>query len=109
MNFVIIPVVVGKEMTRLAIDSALAQDVGNVCVYVIGNGSRDGTVPYVRSRYWGQRNVIITSCSMMQSLNRVWNGALEFVFHHHADHVLVINNDVVLRPDTYRLLLADGG
>jgi hypothetical protein len=44
------------------------------------------------------------------SLNRVWNEALRLTFHSlKLDYALVINNDLTLRPDTYRLLVADGG
>jgi len=33
---------------------------------------------------------------------------LRWAFSKGAEHVLVVNNDVLLRPDTYRLLVADG-
>ena len=34
---------------------------------------------------------------------------MKFWFSRDAEHCLVVNNDVLLRPDTYRLLLTHGG
>lgn len=105
MNLVIVPVVVGATMTRRAIESALTQDI-NTHVFAIDNGSRD-CGPMLRS--FGKRISLVTFPEP-RSLNWVWNMALDTAFDSlRLDHALVINNDVVLRSDTYRLLLADGG
>lgn len=105
INLVIIPVVNNPILTKRCLDSVLAQDIP--CQpFVILNGSQD-CAAVVRS--YGRR---ITSIAHFEavSLNSVWNTALTMVFDSlKLEHVLVINNDVILRPDTYSLLLADGG
>lgn len=77
----------------------------------IDNASADGTGPWLRSLIgYGQRNIMVQSHLRPHSLNRVWNESLRLAFHSlKLDYALVINNDLVLRPDTYRLLVADGG
>ncbi len=106
MHLIVIPVLCGPQMTQRCIDSALVQDVDNVKVLVIDNGSRD-CGPMLRS-YGGR--ITLVSYSMPRSLNVVWNMALDLAFRSlRLEHALVINNDVVLRPDTYRLLRDDGG
>ena len=42
-------------------------------------------------------------------VSRAWNYGLRYFFEMGEDHVLVVNNDVELRPDTYQELLSDGG
>lgn len=92
-------------LTRKCIDSVLAQDIP--CQpFVILNGSQD-CAAVVRS--YGRR---ITSIAHFEpvSLNRVWNEALDMAFRSlKLEHVMVLNNDAILRPDMYSLLLADGG
>lgn len=107
MNLVVMPVVAGPVMTRAAIDSVLAQDIpGGVTLMVIDNGSRD-CGPVLRS--YGRR-ITLVSYSSQHSLNKVWNDAIDLAFDSlHLDCVLVVNNDVVLAPHTFRLLAADGG
>jgi len=106
MHLIVIPVLTGPHMTARCIDSALAQDVDDVKVLVIDNGSRD-CGPMLRS-YGGR--ITLVSYSMPRSLNVVWNMTLDLAFRSlRLDHALVINNDTVLRPDTYRLLRDDGG
>lgn len=108
MNIVVIPVVVGRHMTERAVRSALVQDIGDVRVVVIGNGCVDGTVEHIRAKFWGDARVIIIAHSM-RSLNWVWNRAIEHAMNNGEQYVLIINNDVELRTDTYRLLVDDGG
>lgn len=105
MNLVVIPVVTGPEMTEAAIESVLAQDC-NAHPFVVDNGSVDcGRL--IRS-YRGRISSITHIVS--HSLTSVWNEALDMAFNSlKLDHAMVINNDVVLRPDAYSLMLADGG
>lgn len=44
-----------------------------------------------------------------RSLAHAWNTALTYIFSTGAQHALVVNNDVWLRPDTYAGLLTAGG
>lgn len=107
-NVIVMPVRAGIAMTRRAVESALRQHVdGGVVLNAIDNGSTDGCAAYLRAL---NGSVILQTYARPQNLHRVWNQALRLAFEKlHVEHVLVINNDVVLRPDTYRSLLADGG
>lgn len=106
MNAIIVPVVVGPLMTQRAIESAAAQDIRDgVTVLALDNGSRDGTSFTLRTL-----PCVVRTYPVQQSLNKVWNDALSWAFdQEQLDRVLVINNDVKLRPDTYRLLARDSG
>lgn len=108
-QLIVVPVVVGQAITKRCIDSALAQDIGDVRVLVIGNGCADGTIQMLYARYWNEPCVQIIAHATMRSLNYVWNDAIGSAFISGHEHVLVINNDIVMRPDTFRLLVQDGG
>jgi len=95
------------HLTKLAVKSALAQDM-ECDVWVVDNASSDGT------RHWlnAKHGIWHTSFMDQQSLAYCWNHALINVFRPRAlgrGHALVCNNDIELRPDAYRLLLAHGG
>lgn len=93
-------------LTRNAVASFLTQDIGNVQVLLIDNASTDGTGPWVRTL---DDRVLTVHFAAPKSVAACWNYGLRWAFSHGIKHVLVANNDVVLRPDTYRILVADGG
>jgi GT2 family glycosyltransferase len=104
VNWIVCPVRNGLAFTRDAVRTFLAQDIGNIQVLLIDNNSNDGTGQWARSvkhlRYWwGPAD---------SSVSQGWNRGLRFVFGMEPC-ALVVNNDVLLRPDTYRLLVEDGG
>lgn len=73
---------------------------------VLNNESTDGTAEYLNAF----KDVWQIYSSPPRSVAASWNMALELVFNAAAsDYALVVNNDVELRPDTYRLLVEDGG
>lgn len=90
------------HLTKKAIASALAQDM-DCSVVLVDNASTDGTIqwaatkPIAKVSFWSQK-----------SLAFCWNFALDVVFKRES-HALVLNNDVEIRPDAYRMLLAHGG
>lgn len=103
-NYIICVACNGLVMTQKAVESFLSQDIeGGVEVLLVCNGAVD---PLYRHP-WPKGVTTIAFCPRY-SLSGVWNMALKVVFRH-SDKVLVVNNDVVLRADTYRLLDADGG
>lgn len=91
-------------LTKRAVESVLAQDIP-VELYVIDNDSSDGTPEYLASV---EDLAGAYRCSPQVGVSSGWNMGLHRLFLDN-EHVLVVNNDVVLRPDTYRELLADGG
>lgn len=106
MNYVIMPIYCGTTMTRSAIESVLHQDAPTH-LFAVLNGATDGAQSYVQSL--DPHRVTYVSYQPQKGVSYAWNRALEWVFGRGAESVLVVNNDIVLRPDTYRLLLADGG
>lgn len=90
------------QLTKQAIKSALAQDMP--CdVLLIDNASSDGTIAWAATR-----SVARVALREQQSLSACWNIGL-YTAWRMTKHALVINNDIQLRPDAYRLLLAHGG
>jgi FkbM family methyltransferase len=102
-NYAVMPVRAHPLMTQRAVESVLGQDIP-VIPYLIDNGSDCGS--YLRS----VDGAVVVSHQRPKGLHRVWNDALRYAFDVcRQPYVLVVNNDVVLRQDTYRLLAADGG
>lgn len=80
----------------------MEQDIPTI-LHVVDNDSVDGTTEFLES--------CIDHLHTFRpplGVSSGWNFALVNAFRQ-ADHVLVVNNDAVLRPDTYRSLLEDGG
>lgn len=104
------------SLTKAAIQSFKAQDIeGGVQVLVVDNGSQqDNTVQWLATQ-----PDLITIHNPTNSVAGAWNKALKWLFEPKwmdgqplppiADYALVMNNDVLLRPDTMRWLVADGG
>lgn len=90
------------QLSKNAVQSILEQDIP-VQLHAIDNDSQDGTTEWLNSFCHNT-----TTFRPAQGVTSSWNYALTTIFRH-CDHALVVNNDVVLRPDTYRSLLEDGG
>ena len=104
MNFIITPVRNNLHLTRKAVKTFRAQDIP-VEILIIDNASTDGTAQWLSA----QRDLGVMHHDPPLSVAASWNRGLEFAFRQGADHALIVNNDTELRPDTYRLLLEDGG
>jgi GT2 family glycosyltransferase len=89
-------------LTKQAVQSVLEQDIP-VQLHVVDNNSQDGTTEWLESFCPNT-----TTFRPAQGVSSGWNYALTTIFRR-CNHALVVNNDVVLRPDTYRSLLEDGG
>lgn len=91
--------------TQKCIQSAMRQDIP-VNILAVDNGSTDGCGPWLRSL----PRINVLSHPKRRNLHKIWNDAMVLGFQRmKLDHILIINNDIVLRPDTYHLLAADGG
>jgi GT2 family glycosyltransferase len=106
-------------LTKRAVTSVLEQDIP-VSLVLIDNASTDGTRECFESSpllaYVRRETPAGVSASWNYALNKFFGAvrddipaSLRELEPKAIEHVLVVNNDVVLRPDTYRELLADGG
>src|SRR5512146_1912121 len=96
------------ELTKAALASAATQDAGPLEIFVVNNGSSDGT------REWLEDFKIFVADSHVvhlihhehnQSPVAVSNQMLRQIFRLGHEHVLCMANDVVLPPNLYREFL----
>lgn len=118
MNFIVCPLRNAMKYTMAALPTFLAQDIGEIVVLFINNGSTDGTTQWLHTL---PPNVLTMHFSPGRSMAASWNSTLSWIFDPQprpsrgswwppmTDYALVVNNDVLLRPDTYRRLVEDGG
>lgn len=90
-------------LTKKTVASVMAQDIPFDLV-VIDNQSTDGTIQWALTKAW-----TFVHLSHQKSLAHCWNLGLKTLWTSGHETVLVLNNDVEIRPDTLRLLLAHGG
>lgn len=102
-NPVVMVVRTGNAMTRRCVGSLITQDIdGGVELVMADNGADDGTSHFLRTLPG-----VLVSYRPAANLHKVWNRLIRHAFvSMRAEHVLVVNNDTWLRPDTYRLLVA---
>jgi GT2 family glycosyltransferase len=90
------------HLTRKAIDTFRRQDIGDVHLLVIDNGSTDGTVNWLGT----QPDIFTIMNHPQKSVAAAWNQALRWLFTPRwADG----NTPLGPRPDCMRHLVADGG
>ena len=108
MNWLIIIARNSLPLTQRALASALAQDIP-VRPWLINNHSSDGTAQWANVLD-PERVTVTHNVPQPPSLACTWNLALSYLFNKLGEqYALVCNNDIELRSDAYRLLLADGG
>ena len=107
INWIVMPIYECLALTRDAIATCLAQDIpGGVQVLAVIDRGTDGVAHWLRAQ--GPRVQVVEAPGC--GVSKAWNLGLNYIFNTlEAPHALVINSDVRLRPDTYRLLVGDGG
>lgn len=101
-NWIVVLTRNNLDLTLQACQSFALQDIGGVRILVVNNGSTDGTAAWV-THVRGVDDVI--HIYPQKGVANGWNRALRYLFGRlGVSQVLVCNNDVILRPDTYRLL-----
>ncbi len=96
----------GLALTKEAVHSVRRQDVATHLI-VIDNASTDGTREWLHTLDAETTTVIALRSNV--GVSKAWNFGLRWLLDQcRMAAVLVINNDVVLRPDTARTLWEDG-
>ncbi len=86
------------HLTKAAVRTALSQDTP--CnLLVVDNHSTDGTIDWLKTKI-----LYTIHLPYQKSLAYCWNIGLQTLYKTVSTEALVINNDVEIRPDTYRLL-----
>jgi len=104
-NWVIIPCHNNSALLIEGLKSIIAQTIP-VRILAINNGSADN-VPFVLNGLGDQH--VVTNAYPQLGVAGAWNMGLNLIFKDYkAEKALIVNQDVVLRPDTYEVLNNEG-
>jgi len=104
-NYIIMVHLNNWEMTEAAIKDALAQDIGDVKVLAIAQGYVDST--RLAAEAWARvdpRLLNLWFDPPLLSLSACWNLGLKLAWDSGATFAMVCNNDIRLKPETYKQL-----
>ena len=107
MNTIVIIARNGLHLTRRTLKAALAQDVP-VEIILVDNQSSDGTLHWALAVEAQIKDVRVITLAKQLSLAACWNLALRKVWERGGEHALVLNNDVLIQPPTYKILESTG-
>lgn len=106
MNRIMMVAYNNLELTKKAVASALAQDLGDIALWVTDNGSKDETYNWLIEQKPLSGNIILPStCSKNESPIKLANEFLRHSFAKGNQYILAIPNDVVIPPILYRKML----
>ena len=91
------------ELTIQAIDSVLAQDIGNLDFYIVNNGSDGVTSKYLSDRWQDKREFFLVTLADNSSPLKIANFWTREIFKDY-EKILGVPNDVILPPNLYRLM-----
>ncbi len=106
MNWIVCIARNNLHLTKAAVKSFLAQDIGNVAVLLINNASTDSTAAWMATLPSSIRQIHFSG---QKSVAESWNYGISWCFEQGAEYVLVANNDTELKSWTYNSLVRDGG
>ncbi len=92
----------GRDMTAECLRSLLAMDAKDLEILVIDNGSRDGSVEYLRSTF-PQGQVVANGRNL--GFAAACNIGMERGLEEGAEFVLLVNNDTLVAPGMLKELL----
>lgn len=105
MNWIVMPVMAGPEMTQAAINDCLAQSIPTRLL-IVNQGVDDDFRQLLEqiSEEYPDRVFVWHHNPPLLSLAATWNRALDFVWDQGGYEALVINNDVRLHTKTMEIL-----
>lgn len=100
-NWILMPCHNSSALLYKALPSILTQTIP-VRIFAINNGSKDNTAFVLKEL--GNDHVVV-NCYPQLGVAGAWNYGLSYLFEKMgADKVLVLNQDIQVRPDTYEQL-----
>lgn len=104
MNIAVVVARNNLHLTKRAVQSIRAQDVHCRC-FIVDNYSDDGSAHWLMTKGVDVAT-IVSFMPGQKSLAYCWNHAIQMCLASLAgvDRILICNNDIELRPDTFRLL-----
>ncbi len=96
----------GREHLADCFESLLASDYPNAQFVLLDNGSTDGGVEFVRSRFGHDARVAICELGENLGWSRGNNEGIRRALDAGADYVLLLNNDTWTAPDAISTLVA---
>jgi len=93
-----------REMTEQCIHSLLAMEGDSFSITAVDNGSRDGSVEYLRSRF---PQIRVIAISRNVGFAAGCNIGIRQGLTDGVDYVLLVNNDTIVDPSLLRELLAE--
>lgn len=91
----------GRELLERMLPTLVAQDVPDLRIVVLDDGSADGTPEWLRAE-WPQVEVVVNEANL--GIARSFNRAVELA--RGSDHLALLNNDLELAPDYLSKLVA---
>ena len=88
------------ELSKLALDSVLAQDIGPLDIFVVNNGSTDATKTWLNSLI---PRITVAHYPVNRSPLKIANEFSKTIFTQH-DKILGVPSDVILPSSCYRLM-----
>jgi GT2 family glycosyltransferase len=92
------------ELSKACLKSLLAQTAPYATVLAVDNASTDSTPQWLRSTQALTPGIAVITFQQAESVARVWNEIMTVTEQLHLPHVLIVNNDTELLPDTYKEL-----
>lgn len=105
-NWILVPCHNNSALLMAGLESMLAQTIP-VRIFAINNESKDNTAFVLNTL--GSKHVVVNYYPQL-GVAGAWNyGLRELFLREDAKKVLVVNQDVILRPDTYEVLNSEPG
>ena len=95
----------GVQHLEECFSSLLASTYGNVRFVLIDNGSSDGSVGFVRSKYGADPRVGFLELGENLGWSRGNNVGIREAIRQHADYVILLNNDTATAADAIQKLV----
>lgn len=92
-------------LTKRCVESVHGQDIGDIFLMLVDNGSTDGTEDWIIEKEYPGKGVGHCAGTNL-GVSAGWNYGLRYLFQYCSDHVLCVGNDTMIPPSFYRTLLS---